>query len=68
MGCEPMASVFHAAVLYQLSYEDPYTGKQANLLSSSICERNETENEIMLTVGIQIKWIIWNEMKYFAIA
>ena len=30
-----------AAVLYQLSYEDPYNGKQANLLSSSTRERNE---------------------------
>ena len=36
-----------AAVLYQLSYKDPYTGKQANLLSSSTREKNETQTEIM---------------------
>ena len=35
MGSEPMASVF-TAVLYQLSYEEPFIDwEQANLLSSS---------------------------------
>ena len=46
-----------AAVLYHLSYEDPYSGKQSNLLSSSTRERNETQNEMMWTAGIQMKWI-----------
>ena len=34
------------AVLYHLSYGDPYNGKQANLMSSSTRERNETWNEV----------------------
>ena len=41
-----------AAMLYHLSYEDPYNGKQANLLSSSTRERKETQNEMMWTAGI----------------
>ena len=45
-----------AAVFYLLSYEDPYNGKQANLLSSTR-ERNETQNEMMRTAGIQMKWV-----------
>ena len=39
-----------AAVLYQLSYEDPYTGKQANLLSSSTHERMNAMNKGPLPV------------------
>ena len=37
MGFKPMASAFAlAAVLYHLSYEDPYNGKQANY-NSLVC-------------------------------
>ena len=34
-----------AAVLYQLSYEDPDMESRANLLSSSTRKRNETYDE-----------------------
>ena len=44
-------------MLYHLSYEDPYNGKQANLLSSSIHERNETWNE----VNCELRSYKWNE-------
>ena len=46
-----------AAVLYHLSYEDPYNGKQANLLSSSTCGRNETKDEM----NCELRKYKWNE-------
>ena len=46
-----------AAVLSQLSYEDPYTESRPILLSSSTRERNETQNEMMRTAGTQMKWV-----------
>ena len=46
-----MASAFALQVLYQLSYEDPYSGKQANLLSSSTRERNEHYSANAETTG-----------------
>ena len=44
-----------AAVLYQPELWRPIYWRPANLLSSSTHERNETQNEIMWTAGIQ--WI-----------
>ena len=35
----------------------PMHWRQANLLSSSTHERNETQNEMVWTAGIQMKWI-----------
>ena len=45
-----------AAVLYQPELWRPIHWRPANLLSSSTRERNETQNEMMWTAGIQ-----WNE-------
>ena len=45
-GIRPRGLCIHTAVLYHLSYEDPYNDKQANLMSSSTHERNETWNEV----------------------
>ena len=46
-----------AAVLYQPELWRPIHWKPANLLSSSTRERNETQNEMMWTAGIQMKWV-----------
>ena len=46
-----------AAVLYQPELWRPIHWEPANLLSSSTRERNETQNEMMWTAGIQMKWI-----------
>ena len=46
-----------AAVLYQPELWRPLHWEPANLLSSSTRERNETQNEMMWTAGIQLKWI-----------
>ena len=46
-----------AAVPYQPELWRPIHWEPANLLSSSTRERNETQNEMMWTVGIQMKWI-----------
>ena len=46
-----------AAVLYQPELWRPIHWRAANLLSSSTRERNETQNEMMWTVGIQMKWV-----------
>ena len=45
-----------AAVLYQPELWRPIHWEPANLLSSSTRERNETQNEMMWTAGIQMKW------------
>ena len=45
-----------AAVLYQPELWRPIHWRPANLLSSSTRERNETQNEMMWTAGIQMKW------------
>ena len=46
-----------AAVLYQPELWRPIHWRPANLLSSSARERNETQNEMMWTAGIQMKWV-----------
>ena len=46
-----------AAVLYQPELWRPTHWRAANLLSSSTRERNETQNEMMWTAGIQMKWV-----------
>ena len=46
-----------AAVLYQPELWRPIHWRPANLLSSSTRERNETQNEMMWTAGIQMKWV-----------
>ena len=46
-----------AAVLYQSVLWRPIHWRPANLLSSSTRERNETQNEMMWTAGIQMKWV-----------
>ena len=46
-----------AAVLYQPELWRPIHWEPANLLSSSTRVRNETQNEMMWTAGIQMKWI-----------
>ena len=46
-----------AAVLYQPELWRPIHWRPANLLSSSSRERNETQNEMMWTAGIQMKWV-----------
>ena len=46
-----------AAVLYQPELWRPIYWRPANLLSSSTRERNETQNEIMWTAGIQMNWV-----------
>ena len=46
-----------AAVLYQPELWRPIHWRPANLLSSSTRERNETQNEMMWTAAIQIKWV-----------
>ena len=46
-----------AAVLYQPELRRPIHWRPANLLSSSTRERNETQNEMMWTAGIQMKWV-----------
>ena len=46
-----------AAVLYQPELWRPIHWRLANLLSSSTRERNETQNEMMWTAGIQMKWV-----------
>ena len=48
---------FSAAVLYQPELWRPINWWPANLLSSSTRERNETQNEMMWTAGIQMKWV-----------
>ena len=45
------------AVLYQPELWRPIHWRPANLLSSSTRERNETQNEMMWTAGIQMKWV-----------
>ena len=46
-----------AAVLYQPELWRPIHWRPANLLRSSTRERNETQNEMMWTAGIQMKWV-----------
>ena len=46
-----------AAVLYQPELWRPIHWEPANLLSSSTRERKETQNEMMWTAGIQMKWV-----------
>ena len=46
-----------AAVLYQPELWRPIHWEPANLFSSSTRERSETQNEMMWTTGIQMKWI-----------
>ena len=46
-----------AAVLYQPELWRPIHWRPANLLSSSTRERNETQNEMMWTAIIQLKWV-----------
>ena len=46
-----------AAVLYQPELWRPIHWRPANLLSSSTREKNETQNEMMWTAGIQMKWV-----------
>ena len=46
-----------AAVLYQPELWRPIHWRATNLLSSSTRERNETQNEMMWTAGIQMKWV-----------
>ena len=46
-----------AAVLYQPELWRPIHWRPANLLSSSTRERNETQNEMMWTAEIQMKWV-----------
>ena len=46
-----------AAVFYQPELWRPIHWRPANLLSSSTRERNETQNEMMWTAGIQMKWV-----------
>ena len=46
-----------AAVLYQPELWRPIHWRPANLLSSSTRERNETQDEMMWTAGIQMKWV-----------
>ena len=46
-----------AAVLYQPKLWRPIHWRPANLSSSSTRERNETQNEMMWTAGIQMKWV-----------
>ena len=55
-GLEPVASGL-ALVLYQPELWRPIHWRPANLLSSSTRERNETQNEMMWTAGIQMKWV-----------
>ena len=45
-----------AAVLYQPELWRPIHWQPANLLRSSTRERNETQNKMMWTAGIQINW------------
>ena len=52
--CGPCIS---ATVLYQPELWRPIHWRPANLLSSSTCERNETQNEMIWTAGIQMKWV-----------
>ena len=49
-----------AAVLYQPELWRPIHWEPANWLSSSTCERNETQNEMMWTARIQMKWICYH--------
>ena len=44
-------------MLYQPELWRPIHWRPANLLSSSTRERNETQNEMMWTAGIQMKWV-----------
>ena len=46
-----------AAVLYQPELWRAIYWRPANLLSSSTHERNETQNEMMWTAGIQMNWV-----------
>ena len=46
-----------AAVLYQPELWRPIHWRPANLLNPSTRERNETQNEMMWTAGIQMKWV-----------
>ena len=46
-----------AAELYQPELWRPIHWRPANLLSSSTRERNETQNEMTWTAGIQMKWV-----------
>ena len=55
-GFEPVASGL-ALVIYQPELWRPIHWRPANLLSSSTRERNETQNEMMWTAGIQMKWV-----------
>ena len=56
-GFKPMASALALQCSTSLSYEDPYTESRPILLSSSTHEGNETQNEMMWTAGIQMKWM-----------
>ena len=46
-----------AAVLYKPELWRPMYWRPANLLSSSTRERNETQNAMMWTAGIQMNWV-----------
>ena len=46
-----------AAVLYQPELWRPIHWRPANSLSSSTRERNESQNEMMWSAGIQMKWV-----------
>ena len=53
-----------AAVLYQPELWRPICWRPANSLSSSTRERNETQNEMMWTARIQMKFISTNEIHF----
>ena len=59
-GFKPLASAFALQCSTSCAMKTIHW-RQANLLSSSTCERNESQNEMMWTAGIQ-----WN--KYVTIA
>ena len=56
-GIQTRGLCVSAAVLYQPELWRPIHWRPANLLSSSTRERNETQNEMMWTAGIQMKWV-----------
>ena len=59
-GIQTHGLCVRAAVLYQPELWRPIHWEPANLLSSSTRESNETQNEMMWTAGIQMKWICDN--------
>ena len=58
-GFAPVASAFALQCSSPLSYEDPYNGKQANLLNSTTSERNETQSDH--EVNCELRKYKWNE-------